>query len=64
MKVGRYNPCSGAKTTVVDEFVLIGQSNPEGTVNKAAVISQFRYFVIDHSILIALHEEALANDAG
>ncbi|CAL8111145.1 unnamed protein product [Orchesella dallaii] len=59
-QVGRYNPCSGVKASVIDEYVLLGQT--QGTIDKAAVINQFRYFVIDHSILIALHEEPLAND--
>lgn len=49
---------------MVDEFVFFGQSGTLNVSNKQEIINQFRYFVVDHSILMALHEEPLANDSG
>ncbi|XP_021945273.1 ral GTPase-activating protein subunit beta isoform X1 [Folsomia candida] len=63
-QVGRYAPCSGVKTSPsVDEYTVLSQVHSQETLTKTEIISNyFRYFVIDHSILVSLFEEALGND--
>jgi hypothetical protein len=64
-QVGRYSPINGVKTSSqVDEFILLSQVHSQGNLPKEEIINHFRYFVIDHSILIALLEEPLGNDQG
>lgn len=66
IQVGRYAPCSGVKTSPsVDEYTVLSQVHSQETLTKTEIISNyFRYFVIDHSILVSLFEEALGNDQG
>ncbi|CAG7818479.1 unnamed protein product [Allacma fusca] len=47
---------------LVDEFTLLAQVCSPGSLTKQEVINHFRYYVIDHSILIAMLEEPLVND--
>jgi hypothetical protein len=65
LKVGRYAPHNGVKTSsLVDEFVLLSQVHSRESLSKAEIINHFRYFVIDHTVLISLFEEPLGNDQG
>ena len=55
-------PVKGA--ALVDEFALVSQVCPPGSLTRQEIVNHFRYYVIDHCILIALLEEPILNEPG
>ena len=53
---------SNDPAALVDEFSFLNQL-PGTTLTKQDVLNHFKYYVIDHSILVALLEEPIVNDS-
>lgn len=65
--VGNFpSPCGQASLcTLMDEESLLNFcNNYSGEHTKEAAVKQFRYFVVDNSIIFALLEQGLGNDQG
>jgi len=50
--------------SILNETSLMNDIICSKDLNASDVINHFRYFVIDHSILLALLEEPVKNDQG